>query len=102
MKSGFTQDKFITLNEVEPQEEVSKKAAGVLYNFSVKLAVDKLTDAQKNFYANNAPVILTLLDVETSTKLIIGTPDSPAIVSFIPGTNHDQIVIEYFSKSPVL
>lgn len=102
MKSGFVQDKFFTHNEMEPQEEASKKAAGILYNFQVKIAVDKLTDAQKNIYANNAPVILTLLDVETVDKVIIGTPDSPAIISFIPGTNYDQLLVEYTSKMPVL
>jgi len=102
MKSGFTLDKFFTHNEVEPQEEVNKKTAGVLYTFQVKLAVDKLTDAQKNIYANNAPVILTLLDVETVNRVNIGTPDSPAVISFISGTNYDQLVVEYTSKTPVL
>jgi len=102
MKSGFTPDRFSTHNEVEPQEELTSKAAGKLYNFQVKLYVDKLTDAQKNIYANNAPVILILLDVETVDQVIIGTPDAPAVISFVPGTNHDQMVIEYSSKTPVL
>jgi len=102
MKSGFTPDRFSTHNEVEPQEEVSSKTAGKLYNFQVKVFTDKLTDAQKNIYANNAPVILTLLDVETVDQVIIGTPDAPAVISFVPGTNHDQMVIDYASKTPVL
>ena len=102
MKSGFTPDRFSTHNEVEPQEELTAKAAGKLYNFQVKLYVDKLTDAQKNIYANNAPVILILLDVETVDQVIIGTPDAPAVISFVPGPNHDQLVIEFASKTPFL
>jgi hypothetical protein len=102
MKSGFTLDRFRTYNELEPTEEVSKKAAGPLYSFKVMAAVDKLTDAQKEIYAHNAPVILQLLDVETVDKVIIGSPSSPAVVSFIPGTNQDQLVIEFASKTPVL
>lgn len=102
MKSGFTMDRFATRNEVEPTEEVSKNAAGPLYSIKVMAAVDKLTDAQKEIYAHNAPVVLQLMDVETVDKLIIGSPSSPAVVSFIPGTQNDQLVIEYQSKVPVL
>jgi len=102
MKSGFTQDRFIVHSEIEPSEEVSKKAAGPLYSFQVKAWVDKLTAEQKAIYANNAPVIATLLDVETVDHVVIGIPDSPAVISFVPGANHDQLVIEYFSKTPIL
>jgi hypothetical protein len=102
MKTGFTMDRFRTYNELEPTEEVNKKAAGPLYSFKVMAAVDKLTDAQKEIYAHNAPVILQLMDVETVDKVIIGSPSSPAVVSFIPGTNQDQLVIEFASKTPVL
>ena len=102
MKSGYTADKFFTVNEVEPTEDTNRKAAGVLYNIKVTLAIDKLTDAQKNYYSNNAPVIVALLDVETVNRVIIGNPESPAMVTHIPGVNHDQLVIEYASKTPVL
>lgn len=102
MKSGYTQDRLLCPSDFSPTEEVDKKAAGILYNFQVKCTVQKLTEAQKNFYANNAPVILTLLDVETVNKIIIGTPDMPAQVSFIPGVEYDQLVIEHSSKTPVL
>jgi hypothetical protein len=102
MKSGFTMDRFIVHNEVEPTEEVSKTAAGPLYKFKVPVYVDKLSDAQKAIYANNAPVVAKLLDVETVDHLVIGTPTDPAVISFIPGTNHDQLLIEFASKMPVL
>lgn len=102
MKSGYTADKFFTINEVEPEEETQRKAAGSLYSIKVTLAVNKLTDAQKNYYANSAPVIVALLDVETTEKVIIGSTESPAIITLIPGVNHDQLVVEFSSKMPVL
>ena len=102
MKSGFTQDRFLTHNEVEPSEESVRKPGGMLYNFQVKVFVDKLSEARKKIYGSNAPVIATLMDVESVDKLIVGTPESPAVISLVPGTNHDQLVIEWASKTPVL
>lgn len=102
MKSGFTADKFFTRNDIEPSEDTAKSAAGILYKFKLTAAIDKLTDPQKNFYANDAPVIAMLLDAETAEHVVIGTPDNPARVTCIPGVDHDQLVIEYSSKTPVL
>lgn len=102
MKGGFTEDKYETYNDVEPTEEINAKSAGNLYKFQVKVYIDKLTNAEKDIYANNAPVIITLLDAETTDKLIVGIPDKPATISFIAGINLDQLIIEYTSKTPVL
>jgi hypothetical protein len=102
MKSGFTQDRFICQNEVEPVEEPDRKAAGILYNFKVSVAVEKLTDAQMKVYGNDAPVILTLLDVETVDRVIVGTKKMPASISVTSGTNHDILTIQYSSKTTVL
>jgi hypothetical protein len=102
MKPGYTMDRFIVYNEVEPTEDVSRKASGQLYNFKVPVHVAKLSDAQQAVYANNAPVVVMLLDVEKVDHLVIGTPTDPAVISFIPGANQDQLVIELASKSPIL
>jgi hypothetical protein len=102
MKSGFTADKFPTYNDVEPSIESSRKAAGILYTFQLKVGIDKLSDAQKQTYANNAPVILNMFDADTGANVIIGTPTAPALISVNPGVNTDQLVIEYASKTPVL
>ncbi len=102
MKSGFSEDSFITHNDIEPEQDQSRKSAGLLYNTKVKAVVDKLTAAQKNIYANNVPVVLTLFNSVTSEKLIVGDPDSPAVISFIPGIEYDQLSIEHSSKTAVL
>lgn len=102
MKSGFSEDTFICHNDVEPEQETDRKSAGILYQTKVKLRVSKLSTSQKNIYGHNAPVILTLFDAGTNDKVIVGDPDTPALVTFTPGIENDLLVIEHSSKTEVL
>ncbi len=102
MKPGYEIDKFITSNEVDPEETLDESSAGNLWKFELTISVPKLTDSQKRIYANKVPIILQLYDSDTFEPVIVGMLKTPANVSFISNANYDQLKIQYISKVPVL
>lgn len=102
MKTGKTATGFITRNEVEPKTDTEDKPAGHIYNFELNAAVEKLTDSEKRIYANNAPIILELIDADTFASKTIGTLENPANITLVPGTDHDELKITFSSTAPIL
>lgn len=91
LKSGYTIDKFSTLNNFQPDESSKDNDAGVLYEFKASAGVDKFTDTLKQKYGNRCSVILTIFQNDGQVKKVVGSSDNPVQMIWTPAPEYDSL-----------
>lgn len=98
--SGSDPDLIPSNNDLKFEETPEKTRSGVIYNQSLTVVCDKLSESLRTRYQNNRPVVVQLFTDDNVSRQC-GDDSTRARILITPGTDYDILTINRKSKKPV-